>query len=126
MMTPGRRVTPAALLTQAPTLLMGLFAGWAWYQASARLLYRWGLEDAAVTGGGVVTAAVLLLLWRLAARDRLHDALAVRRCPACDSALMSDHEHARAGALAGGLQQWRCDGCGFTHAEALTCEQCRP
>jgi hypothetical protein len=95
----------------------------AWFVTAAGLMRLWGLHEAAPAIGVLVAAAVAVTLWRWAQTDREQIALAELRCPRCRAALDVRHEHARP-AAASGVQQWTCSGCGYEHAEALTCAQC--
>lgn len=113
------------LLRNAPALLVALLAGGAWMLAGTRIMFRLGTQDAApVIGlltGGVVAAA----LWRRSIADSRRDSLARLACPRCGGPLTTTHEHVSA-TQPGGLQEWACGRCGYAHAEALTCEGCRP
>jgi ribosomal protein S27AE len=121
----GLRDLGLRALREAPSLAVAMLAGGAWYVAATRIMFRLGSEDAAnVIGlltGGVITAA----LWRRSAADSLHASLERLACPRCGGPLGTAHEHVSV-ALPGGLQEWTCAACGYAHAEALTCEGCRP
>ncbi len=95
----------------------------AWFVTATRLMRLGGLHEAAPAIGLLVAAAIAVTLWRWAQTDREQIALAELRCPRCRATLDVRHEHARP-AAASGVQQWTCSGCGYEHAEALTCAQC--
>jgi ribosomal protein S27AE len=113
------------ILRQAPALAVALLAGGAWYLATTRIMFRLGIEDAAHVIGLLTGGAITAALWRRSAADSLHSSLARLACPRCGGPLASAHEHASP-AQPGGLQEWACARCGYAHAEALTCEGCRP
>lgn len=104
--------------------LPAAFASAAWFLASERLLRRYGPDGASIAIGLLVAGAVIIALWRWARVDVERIALAAGRCPRCEASLEASHEHARSGALAGGLYAWECEHCGFRRAEALTCSHC--
>lgn len=113
------------VLREAPALAVALLAGGAWYLATTRIMFRLGIEDAANVIGVLTAGAITASLWRRSAADSLHASLAALDCPRCGSRLASTHEHAST-TQPGGLQEWACARCGYAHAEALTCEGCRP
>ena len=120
MREPGTSRVSGALLA----LLSAAFASAAWFLASERLLRRYGPDGASIAIALLVAAAVSVALWRWARVDAERIALAGGRCPRCEASLEPRHEHARSGALAGGLYAWECERCGFRRAEALTCSHC--
>jgi ribosomal protein S27AE len=118
------RSIPLPTLTGVAWALLVVVASAGWFATATALARRWALHDAAPGIGVIAAVIVAVTLWRWARSDREQLALAELRCPRCATVLRSWHEHARAGALADGLQQWQCDRCGYAHAEALTCERC--
>ncbi len=118
------RSLPLPTLAGLAWALLVVVASAGWFATATGLARRWALHDAAPGIGVIAAVIVAVTLWRWARSDREQLALAELRCPRCNDALRSWHEHARAGALADGLQQWECAGCGYAHAEALTCERC--
>lgn len=114
-----------SVLREAPSFVIALLAGGAWYLATARVMFRLGTEDAANVIGLLTGGAITVGLWRRSAADGLRDRLDHLVCPRCGSALATAHEHASP-AQPAGLQEWTCGACGYAHTEALTCEGCRP
>lgn len=112
-------------LREAPSFTVALLAGGAWYLATTRIMFRLGTEDAANVIGLLAGGAITVALWRRSAVDSLHASLDRLVCPRCGGALATAHEHVSLGQPAG-LQEWACARCGYGHAEALTCEGCRP
>ena len=103
---------------------LGLVATAAWFVTATRLMRIWGFAEAAPAIGLLTAAVVAVTLWRWAATDRRQSALAVLRCPRCAGAITVQHDHARPGGLATGVQSWTCGRCEFSHAEPLTCAEC--
>ncbi len=118
------RGLPLPTFTDLAWALLVVVASAGWYATATGIARRWALQDAAPGIGLIAAVIVAVTLSRWARSDRELSALAELRCPQCAAALSSWHEHARAGALADGLQQWECAHCGYAHAEALTCEHC--
>ncbi len=118
------RSLPLPTLNGLLWTLLVVVASAGWFATATGLARRWELHDAAPGIGLIAAVIVAVTLSRWARSDRELSALAELRCPQCAAALSSWHEHARAGALADGLQQWECAHCGYAHAEALTCERC--
>ena len=113
------------VLHEAPAVAVALLAGGAWYLATTRIMFRLGVEDAANVIGVLTAGAITASLWRRSAADSVQASLVRLVCPRCGSRLTSTHEHVSS-AQPGGLQEWSCARCGYAHAEALTCEGCRP
>ncbi len=112
-----------ALGTLAWTALAAVAAA-GWFETGARVSSHLGLGAASPAIGVAAAAVVVLTIGRWARADREQAALARGECPRCRAALASRHDHARPGALAGGLVAWECAGCGYARSEPLTCEQC--
>lgn len=119
------RLLGMGVLREAPALAIALLAGGAWYLATTRIMFRLGNEDAANVIGLLTGGAITVALWRRSAADSLHASLDRLVCPRCGGPLSTAHEHFSV-VQPGGLQEWACAHCGYAHAEALTCEGCRP
>jgi predicted RNA-binding Zn-ribbon protein involved in translation (DUF1610 family) len=115
------RTTLRATAIAAP---LALFAAAAWFLVTTRVVRNWGPDSAAPAAGLLVALLVAFTIWRWMRDDEELRALGSSTCPRCGEALAVRHDHARAGALAGGLTEWRCEACGYEHSEALTCELC--
>jgi ribosomal protein S27AE len=105
-------------------LALGAVAALGWFETGARVASHLGLGAASPAVGIAVGATAVVTIARWARGDRTDRALAAGVCPRCGSTLASQHEHARPGALAGGLMEWRCTRCEFSRIEPLTCEHC--
>jgi formate dehydrogenase maturation protein FdhE len=112
-------------LADVPGVLVMLFAGVAWYMAVERIAGRLGAHEAAPAVGAIAGLAVAVWLYRRATVERVESSVARLVCPACGSMLVTSHEHA-GDTRPGGLQEWSCTACGYSHARPLTCEECRP
>ncbi len=119
------RVLGLSVLREAPSFAIALLAGGAWYLATTRIMFRLGSEDAANVMGLLTGGAITVALWRRSAVDSLRASLDRLSCPRCGGPLTTAHEHANP-AQPAGLQEWVCARCDYAHAEALTCEGCRP
>jgi hypothetical protein len=95
-----------------------------WFVTGTRLMRLAGLESASPAVGALLAAAVVIAMWRWAREDRIDRQLAALTCPRCAERMIVTHDHARSGALDGGLTQWRCVACDYEHSRALTCERC--
>ncbi len=116
-----RRDALRATVIAAP---LAIFAAAVWFIVTTRIVRIWGPDSAAPAAGVVVAVLIAATIWRWARTDEEQAALASTLCPRCRGALNVRHEHARSGALAQGLTEWRCTSCGYEHSEALTCELC--
>jgi hypothetical protein len=103
---------------------LGAIAAFGWFETGTRVSSHLGLGAASPAVGVAVGATAVLTIGRWARSDRVERSLADGVCPRCGSPLASQHEHARPGALAGGLVEWRCTACDFSRTEPLTCERC--
>lgn len=94
-----------------------------WFFFGLRLM-RWLGPDALGPGAGVMLAtAVGMTLWRWSVRDARRETVAAGTCPRCAASITRFEERPRPGALALGLQGWRCHNCGLEHSEPLTAER---
>lgn len=91
-----------------------------WFLFGMRLMSRFGPDALGPAAGVMLAAAVAVTLWLLSVRDSHRETLEAGFCPRCDAALTHFEETARPGALARGLQGWRCERCGFEEARPLT------
>jgi len=91
-----------------------------WFILGSRVMHRIGPDPLAVPAGIMIATAVGVTLWRWSARDAHRETLAAGTCPRCYALVTRFEERPRPGALAHGLQGWRCENCGLEEAEPLT------
>jgi len=99
-------------------ILLGASA--VWFLFGMRLMRAFG-PDALAPGAGVMVAtAVGVTLWRWSVRDDQRETIEAGACPRCAAPITRFQELPRPGALARGLQGWRCENCGLEDSEPLT------
>lgn len=91
-----------------------------WFFFGMRLMSRFGPDALGPAAGVMLAAAVGVTLWLWSVRDVHRETLEAGICPRCDALLAHLEESPRPGALAQGLESWRCERCGLEEARSLT------
>jgi hypothetical protein len=100
-----------------------LLASGIWFFFGMRLMSRFGPDALGPAAGVMVAAAVGISLWHWSARDSHRESLEAGVCPRCAAAINRYEEAPRPGALALGLEGWRCTRCGLEEVRPLTSER---
>lgn len=100
-----------------------ILASGVWFFFGARLMSRFGPDALGPAAGAMLAAAVAVTLWRWSVRDTHREAVDAGACPRCAASITRFEETPRPGALARGLEGWRCENCGLEEVGPLTSER---